>query len=212
MLENNFPKEISIFPLSSAIFFPRTILPLNIFEDRYIQLVNDCMNEKKMFGMVQPKTSIGKTPEVYQIGCLGKIVSFDETQDKRFIISLSGIIRFRIINEISKNKLYRKFNVDYSEFVSDLEEKKDKQINHDKNHILNNIKKFFKKINYPINDNKLSELSMEQLANTVSMISPFSVSEKQKLIETVEIEEKITILEEIIKFNLLESTQDIRIQ
>ena len=139
MLENNFPKEISIFPLSSAIFFPRTILPLNIFEDRYIQLVNDCMNEKKMFGMVQPKTSIGKTPEVYQIGCLGKIVSFDETQDKRFIISLSGIIRFRIINEISKNKLYRKFNVDYSEFVSDLEEKKDKQINHDKNHILNKI-------------------------------------------------------------------------
>ncbi len=212
MLKNNFPKKISIFPLSSAIFFPRTVLPLNIFEDRYIQLVNDCMKDEKMFGMVQPRTSTGKSPEVYQIGCLGKIVSFNETVDKRFIISLSGIIRFRIKNEINENKLYREFNVDYSEFISDLEEKKDKQIKHNKNDVLNNIKKFFKKINYPIDNSKLAKLSMEQLANTVSMISPFTVSEKQKLIETVKIEEKITILEEIIKFNLFENTQDNRIQ
>lgn len=212
MLKNNFPKKISIFPLSSAIFFPRTVLPLNIFEDRYIQLVNDCMKDEKMFGMVQPRTSTGKSPEVYQIGCLGKIVSFNETVDKRFIISLSGIIRFRIKNEINENKLYREFNVDYSEFISDLEEEKDKQIKHNKNDVLNNIKKFFKKINYPIDNSKLAKLSMEQLANTVSMISPFTVSEKQKLIETVKIEEKITILEEIIKFNLFENTQDNRIQ
>jgi uncharacterized protein len=212
MLKNNFPKKISIFPLSSAIFFPRTVLPLNIFEDRYIKLVNDCMKDEKMFGMVQPRTSTGKSPEVYQIGCLGKIVSFNETVDKRFVISLSGIIRFRIKNEINENKLYREFNVDYSEFISDLEEKKDKQIKHNKNDVLNNIKKFFKKINYPIDNSKLAKLSMEQLANTVSMISPFTVSEKQKLIETVKIEEKITILEEIIKFNLFENTQDNRIQ
>ena len=212
MLKNNFPKKISIFPLSSAIFFPRTVLPLNIFEDRYIQLVNDCMKDEKMFGMVQPRTSTGKSPEVYQIGCLGKIVSFNETVDKRFVISLSGIIRFRIKNEINENKLYREFNVDYSEFISDLEEEKDKQIKHNKNDVLNNIKKFFKKINYPIDNSKLAKLSMEQLANTVSMISPFTVSEKQKLIETVKIEEKITILEEIIKFNLFENTQDNRIQ
>jgi len=212
MLKNNFPKKISIFPLSNAIFFPRTTLPLNIFEDRYMQLVNDCMKEEKMFGMVQPRTSTGKSPEVYQIGCLGKIVSFDETVDKRFVISLSGIIRFRIKSEINENKLYREFNVDYSEFISDLEEKKDKQIKHSKNDILNEVKKFFKKINYPIDNSKLSKLSMEQLANTVSMISPFSVSEKQKLIETVKIEEKITVLEEIIKFNLFENTQDNRIQ
>ena len=212
MKKNKLPNKIPIFPLSNAIFFPRTILPLNIFEDQYIQLVNDCMKDEKMFGMVQPRTSTGKSPEVYQIGCLGKIVSFNETVDKRFIISLSGIIRFRIKNEINENKLYREFNVDYSEFISDLEEKKDKQIKHNKNDVLNNIKKFFKKINYPIDNSKLAKLSMEQLANTVSMISPFTVSEKQKLIETVKIEEKITILEEIIKFNLFENTQDNRIQ
>ena len=98
--KNNFPKKIAIFPLSNAIFFPRTILPLNIFEDRYIQLINDCMSENRMFGMVQPKNKSKTLPEVYKIGCLGKITSFNETKDNRFIISLLGIIRFRIKNEI----------------------------------------------------------------------------------------------------------------
>ena len=165
-----------------------------------------------MFGMVQPRTSAGKTPEVYQIGCLGKIVSLNETIDKRFIISLSGIIRFRIKNEIDENKLYREFNVDYSEFVSDLEEKKDKQINYNKNGVLNNIKKFFRKINYPIDYSEISKLNMEQLISTVAMISPFSVSEKQKLIETIKIEEKIKALDEIIKFNLLDNSEHSTVQ
>ena len=114
------PKNISVFPLANAVFFPRTILPLNIFEDRYIQLVNDCMKGERMFGMVQPKNRKSKIPEVYEVGCLGKIVSFNETTDNRFIISLSGIIRFRIKNELKKENLYRKFNVDYSEFLNDL--------------------------------------------------------------------------------------------
>ena len=102
MKKNNLPNKIPIFPLSGAIFFPRTILPLNIFEERYIQLVNDSMKENRMFGMVQPKNKKSSLPEVYKIGCLGKIVSFNETKDKRFIISLSGIIRFKIKNEIKK--------------------------------------------------------------------------------------------------------------
>ena len=134
--KNNFPNTIPIFPLSNAIFFPKTILPLNIFEDRYIQLVNDCMKENRMFGMVQPKNKKGKLPDVYNIGCLGKIVSFNETSDKRFIISLSGIIRFKIKKEIEKEKLYRNFEVDYSDFLSDLEEKKDQIINYDKKNLL----------------------------------------------------------------------------
>ena len=135
MKKNNFPNKIPIFPLSSAIFFPRTILPLNIFEDRYIQLVNDAMKENRMFGMVQPKSRKGSSPEVYKIGCLGKIISFNETKDKRFIISLSGIIRFKIKNEIKKEKLYRSFEVDYSEFLNDLEEE-NQMINYDKEDLL----------------------------------------------------------------------------
>ena len=212
MKNNNFPNKIPIFPLSNAIFFPKTILPLNIFEDRYIQLVNDCMKENRMFGMVQPKTTTDKLPKVYDIGCLGKIISFNETNDKRFIINLSGIIRFRIKKELEKEKLYRNFEVDYSDFLSDLEEKKDQIINYDKKNLLNKIKIFFQKVNYPINYNELTKLNLDQLASTIAMISPFSIEEKQKLIETVKIEDKIKILEEVINFNLLDFQENRTIQ
>ena len=211
MKKNNFPNKIPIFPLSQAIFFPRTILPLNIFEDRYIQLVNDSMKENRMFGMVQPKNRNGISPEVYKIGCLGKIVSFNETEDKRFIISLSGIIRFKIKNEIKKEKLYRIFEVDYSEFLNDLEDKK-QIINFDNKYLLQKIKVFFQKINYPIDYNELIKLNLHQLVNTVSMISPFSVEEKQKLIETIKIEDKLKILSEVISFNLLDFEENKTVQ
>jgi len=210
--KNNLPKTIAIFPLSNAIFFPRTVLPLNIFEDRYIQLVNDCMRENRIFGMVQPKSQKDKLPEIYDIGCLGKIVSFNETVDKRFIISLSGIIRFRIKNEVQKEKLYRTFEVDYSEFLTDLDEKTDQRVNYNKKKLLNKIKMFFRKINYPIDYNELIKLNLDQLISTVSMISPFSVEEKQKLIETINTNEKIKILEEIISFNLLDFQENKTVQ
>ena len=181
MKKNNLPSEIAIFPLSNAVFFPRTVLPLNIFENRYIQLVNDCMKENRMFGMVQPKNKDGNTPEVYNIGCLGKIISFNETNDNRFIISLSGITRFRIKKEINKK-------------------------------LLNKIKIFFKKINYPIDYDELEKLDIDQLTNMITMISPFSVEEKQKLIEAVNIENKIKILDDIIKFNLVDFQENKTVQ
>jgi uncharacterized protein len=210
--KNNFPIKIPIFPLSNAIFFPKTILPLNIFEDRYIQLVNDSMKESRMFGMVQPKNKLGKLPEVYDVGCLGKIISFNETNDKRFIISLSGIIRFRIKKEFEKEKLYRNFEVDYSEFLTDLEETKDEIASYDKKNLQNKIRTFFQKINYPIDYNELEKLSLDQIVGTVAMISPFSVEEKQKLIETIKIEDKIKILDEIISFNLLDFEKNKTVQ
>jgi len=211
MKKNNLPSEIAIFPLSNAVFFPRTVLPLNIFENRYIQLVNDCMKENRMFGMVQPKNKDGNTPEVYNIGCLGKIISFNETNDNRFIISLSGITRFRIKKEIKKEKLYRNFQVDYSEFFNDLEEKDDLK-KYDKINLLNKIKIFFKKINYPIDYDELEKLDIDQLTNMITMISPFSVEEKQKLIEAVNIENKIKILDDIIKFNLVDFQENKTVQ
>ena len=212
MKKNNFPNEIPIFPLSNAIFFPKTILPLNIFEDRYIQLVNDCMKKNRMFGMVQPKNKTNKSPDVYKIGCLGKIISFNETADKRFIISLSGIIRFRIKRELEKDKLYRNFEVDYSEFIDDLEDKKDQINNYNKEKLLTNIKNFFKKIGYPIDQKELEKLNLDLLVSTVSMISPFSAEEKQKLIETVNIDEKIKTLDEIINFNLVDFQENKTVQ
>ena len=212
MNKNNLPNEIAVFPLSNAIFFPRTVLPLNIFEERYIELVNDCMKGNRMFGMVQPKNRNDNSPEVYQIGCLGKIISFNETVDKRFIITLSGLIRFKIKNEVNKNKLYRKFNVDYSEFLNDLnlEEKKLQDFN--KNALLNKIKIFLRKINYPIDYQELAGLNLDQLVSSVSMISPFSVEEKQKLVEAIDIEDKAKLLNEIINFNMFEQEESKTIQ
>tara|TARA_B100001245_G_C22878003_1_gene422168 strand:+ start:126 stop:764 length:639 start_codon:yes stop_codon:yes gene_type:complete len=212
MTKNDLPNKIAVFPLSNAIFFPRTILPLNIFEDRYIQLVSDCMKEEKLFGMIQPKVKSDKKPEVYTVGCLGKIIDFNETTDRRFIISLSGIVRFKIKKELNNNKLYREFNVDYSDFIDDLEIKKNKLKNFTESQLFKKIKLFFHKLNYSIEFNELLKLNFDQLINTVCMISPFSVQEKQKLIEIVNTEEKIKILEDIIDFNLLSNQENTTVQ
>ena len=204
MNKEDLPNIISIFPLSNAIFFPRTILPLNIFEDRYLQLVDDCMKGNRMFGMVQPRNRTDLSPEVYNVGCLGKIISFNETLDKRFIISLAGLTRFRIKKELKKEKLYRSFEVDYSEFLNDLEIKKDESFILEKKNLLKIIQFFFEKINYPVKYNELSKLDLDELISNVSMISPFSIEEKQKLIETKKIDNKIKVLSEIINFNLVD--------
>ena len=197
------PNQIAIFPLSSAIFFPHTILPLNIFENRYIQLVNDCMKEQRLFGMVQPISKKNFDAKVYKVGCLGKIVSFNETDDKRFIISLSGIIRFRIEEELKSHKLYRTFKVNYSDFIEDLNSKKIENTKKEHKELIEKIKLFFKKKNYLIKIDELENLNFDQLISAVCMISPFSVEEKQKLIETIKIEDKIKLLKEIINFNLV---------
>ena len=212
MKRENLPNEIPVFPLSNAIFFPRTILPLNIFEDRYLQLVDDCMKGNRIFGMVQPKNSKSASPEVYNIGCLGKIISFNETTDKRFIITLLGLTRFKIKKELKKGKLYRIFEVDYSEFLDDLKVKKDETLNSEKKNLLNKIQIFFEKINYPVKYSELSKLDLDELISNVSMISPFSIEEKQKLIETKKIDNKIKVLNEIINFNLLNFGENKTIQ
>ena len=212
MKKEDLINEIPVFPLSNAIFFPRTILPLNIFEDRYLQLVDDCMKGNRMFGMVQPRNRTDLSPEVYNVGCLGKIISFNETSDKRFIISLAGLTRFRIKKELKKEKLYRSFEVDYSEFLNDLEIKKNEPFILEKKNLLKIIQFFFEKINYPVKYNELSKLDLDELISNVSMISPFSIEEKQKLIETKKIDNKIKILSEIINSNLLDYEESKTIQ
>ena len=212
MKKEELPNKISVFPLSNAIFFPRTILPLNIFEDRYLELVNDCMKGNRMFGMVQPRNSASMSPEVYSVGCLGKIISFNETTDKRFIITLLGLTRFKIKKELQKEKLYRSFEVEYSEFLDDLQIKKYETFSSEKKNLLNKIQVFFEKINYPVKYSELTKLDLDELISNVSMISPFSIEEKQKLIETKNIDNKIKVLNEVINFNLLSFGENKTIQ
>ena len=204
----DFPEQIPIFPLSNAIFFPRTTLPLNIFEDRYIQLVNDCMKGDRLFGMVQPKF---KT-DVYNIGCLGKIINFEETADRRFIILLSGILRFKIKNELKIDKLYRKFTVDYSNFSDDLNLDSNKYQKITDTQLMKKIKIYLHKKNIFIKFSELKNLNFEQIVNTACMISPFSKEEKQKLLETQNIKQKIKILDEVLNFNLLDDFENKTVQ
>ena len=196
----NFPNQIPIFPLNGVIYFPRTNLPLNIFEKRYLQLVNDCMKTNKLMGMVQPKKN---SNEVYKIGCLGKISLLEETKDGRILIKLTGITRFEIIEEVNSNKLYREFKVNYNKFNQDLENIKleilEKKILES---LFKKIKSFLKKNGLFLNWKEFNQLEQVQQINTLAMISPFSDEEKQKLLETVQMSEKIKILSEIIEFYL----------
>ena len=203
-MNNQLPEKIAIFPLSNAIFFPKTVLPLNIFEKRYIQMVEDSMKKERLFGMIQPKIQSSLKPEVYNVGCLGKIIDFNETKDKRFVISLSGVSRFRVKEEIKSEKLYREFKVDYSDFVNDLKVENIINDKYDFKDLFKKIKFYLKKKNYLIEFEELEKLSFDQYINTICMIAPFSIGEKQKLMEAIKFEDKANILKSIITINMVE--------
>ena len=211
MNTKNLPTEIPVFPLANAILFPGTILPLNIFEKRYIQLVDDCMKDKRLFGMIQPKIKTDLETRVYNVGCLGKIISFNETNDKRFIITLSGISRIKVKEELANKKLYREFKVDYSDFENDTNLKSKKE-DYNLSYLLNKSKILFNKKDYIIDWTEIEKLDFERLISAICMIAPFSVEEKQKLIETPNTNEKLKVLEEIINFNLLDNLENKTIQ
>ena len=198
-MKNKFPSLIPIFPLSGVIFFPKTNLPLNIFEDRYIELVNDCFKNDKLMGMVQSKEEKNK---IYNVGCLGKISDFQKTEDGRILINLSGLIRFEIKKEINNNKKYREFEVEYGKYNQDLSEQSKNynlpKDNYDK--LISLSKNFFEKNGLMLNWKEFQKLDLDQQINTLAMISPVSNGEKQKLIETVSASEKTQTLLNIFKF------------
>ncbi len=191
-----FPEVIPVFPLSGVIYFPKTNLPLNIFEQRYLNLVNDAFQKDKLMGMIQSQR---KNNEVYRIGCLGKISDLKKNQDGRILINLTGITRFKIIEEIKNNKLYREFKVDYKVFEADLNNQTKIQ-NTEK--LMSKAKIFFKKNGLLLNWKEFEKLEETQRINTLSMISPVTNEEKQKLLEALTIEDQIKTLENIISFYL----------
>ena len=197
---NELPKTIPIFPLSNFIMFPGTTVPLNIFEPRYLQMVNDAMKKHRMIGMIQPKkTGVLKKPDLYEIGCIGKITSFNETEDGRILIILNGICRFKVSSEISSEKLYRECEVQYNYFSNDISKKSNEVNFSDLNIIMENMKKFFKKQGYIVNLKDLDKKDLSKTLNDLSMASPFSLEEKQMLLEAKELEFRKKKLEQIIK-------------
>jgi Lon protease-like protein len=181
----NFPKIIPVFPLSNFIIFPKTTVPLNIFEPRYVDMINDSMKSNKFIGMIQPKKIINEStpPVLHKIGCLGKITSFKETEDGRFMIELKGLIRFNLIQEIKSNKKYREYEVDFNDFDKDLDEKKEQIKFSDLELIFKDLKLLFEKRGFIINWKELEKQSLDETINALAMASPFSLEEKQVLLE-----------------------------
>jgi len=197
-IENKLPSEIPVFPLSDFIIFPGTTVPLNIFEPRYLSMVDDAMKENRIIGMIQPQKSNIKKPLLYKIGCAGKITSFNETEDGRYLIFLSGVSRFKIIEELETLKLYRSCKVDYDDFNSDLKEENNNIDFSDLKLVFKNLKSLFIKHKYLIDWKELEKQSIDKTINTLIMASPFSLEEKQILLETINLKDRKKKLEEIL--------------
>jgi Lon protease-like protein len=199
---NNLPKIISVFPLSNFIIFPKTTVPLNIFEPRYIDMINDSMKSDKFIGMIQPKTitktNNPETPELHNIGCLGKITSFKENEDGRYLIELKGMVRFEIIKELESNKKYREYEVNYQNYLGDLENKKEALNFSDLELIFKDLKSLFEKRGFIINWKALEKQSLDETINALAMASPFSLEEKQILLEAKSLDVRKTKIAEIL--------------
>ncbi len=195
---DHLPKKIPVFPLSNFIIFPRTTVPLNIFEPRYINMIDDAMKSDRIIGMVQPKKSDQNIPVLYNIGCAGKITSFNETSDGRYLIVLHGISRFSIVEELKNDKLYRECSISFDNFHNDFEENKEEIKFSDLELIFKDIKSLFIKEGYVVNWKDIEKQDLNQTINTLAMASPFSLEEKQILLETISLNERKKKLEEIL--------------
>ena len=199
MKKEDLPNNLPVFPLSNFIIFPRTTVPLNIFEPRYIQMIDDAMKRDKISGMVQPKEANNKKPKLYNIGCAGKITSFHEADDGRYLIIISGLCRFKILNELQTNKLYRECEVIYNDFYNDTNNQNEDIKFTDLKLIFKNLKTLFSKQGYKIDWKEIEKQSLDKTINTLSMASPFSLEEKQILLESINLEDRKKKLEEILK-------------
>ena len=201
MKKDNLPDIIPVFPLSNFIIFPKTTVPLNIFEKRYIDMINDSMKTNKVIGMIQPKNmkkSMNNVPFLHQIGCLGKITSFKEIDDGRYLIDLKGLIRFKISKELKSDKLYRMCEVNYETYLDDLNEKKEDLKFSDLEIIFKDLKSLFERRGFIINWKSLEKQSLDEIINALAMASPFSLEEKQVLLEAVSLEIRKNKIAEIL--------------
>ena len=210
-ITKSLPNIISIFPLSNFIIFPNTSVPLNIFEARYIKMIDDCMKDSRIIGMIQPKNK-KNIPELYSIGCAGKITSFNETDDGKYLIVIKGLSRFKILKEINNNKSYRECEISFDEYSEDMTKNYNEIKFTDLELIFKNLKKLFEKKGYVINWKELQKQSLDQTINTLAMASPFSLEEKQALLEIININNRKIELEKILNTYVVDEFSNKTIQ
>ena len=206
------PKIISVFPLSNFVIFPNTSVPLNIFEPRYIKMIDNSMKADRIIGMIQPKKQKDGIPQLYNVGCAGKITNFNETEDGRYLIVINGISRFKILKEINNNKPYRECEISFDEYIEDTKENYNEIKFTDLELIFKNLKTLFKKKGYLINWKELEKQSLDQTLNALVMASPFSLEEKQALLETININKRKIELEKILNTYVLDEFNNKTIQ
>ena len=210
--KENLPNKISVFPISNFIIFPDMSIPLNIFEPRYLQMIDDSMKNDRIIGMIQPKKQKKDIPELYSVGCAGKIIRFNESDDGRCLIVLNGISRFKILKEINNNKPYRECEVNFDKYNKDIKKDHNEIKFSDLELIFRNLKSFFKKKGYIINWKELEKQSLDQTINTLAMASPFSREEKQILLETIDVANRKTELEKILNTYVADNFHNTTIQ
>ncbi|WP_415308317.1 LON peptidase substrate-binding domain-containing protein [Candidatus Pelagibacter sp. Uisw_099_02] len=198
MKKQNLPKIIPVFPLSNFIIFPDTTVPLNIFEPRYVEMINDSMKTNKLIGLIQPKKNSKSIMDLHETGCLGKITNFKDTSDGRYLIDLNGLSRFKIIKEIKSNKPYRECEISFEAYQDDLNLQKDKLRFSDLELIFKDLKSLFEKKGYIINWKSLEKQNLSETINALAMASPFSLEEKQILLESQNLEIRKNKIAEIL--------------
>ena len=199
MKKQDLPKIIPVFPLSNFIIFPDTTVPLNIFEPRYVEMINESMKTNKLIGLIQPKKNkINSIQDLHETGCMGKITSFKETTDGRYLIELNGLARFKITKEVKNNKAYRECEINFEDYQDDLSLPKKKLKFSDLELIFKDLKSLFEKKGYIINWKSLEKQNLNETINALAMASPFSLEEKQILLESQNIEIRKNKIAEIL--------------
>ncbi len=203
---NNLPKKIPIFPLSEALLLPRAVLPLNIFEPRYISLVDVALASNRLIGMVQPLRELNNKPQIYSVGCAGKIKSFLEITENRYMIELFGISRFKIIEEIDSKELFRIVFPEWKKYEEDLLSPEEENL--DISDFLGHLKKAFENAKIQIDWESLSSATKEQIINSLSQIYPFDSYEKQTILEAEKLVDRMKIILSLIKMKEFNSNLD----
>ena len=212
MKKEDLPKIIPVFPLSNFIIFPNTTVPLNIFEPKYVEMINDSMKTNKMIGLIQPKKEKNNSiSDLHEVGCLGKITDFKDI-DGRYLIELNGLSRFNIIKEVKNNKLYREYEISFSGFQTDLKIPKIELKFSDLQLIFKDLKSLFEKKGYIINWKSLEKQDLNETINALAMASPFSLEEKQVLLESKNLQARKNKIAEILRTYSFDNYENTTIQ
>ncbi|MEM9784726.1 MAG: LON peptidase substrate-binding domain-containing protein [Pseudomonadota bacterium] len=194
------PEVIPIFPLPGALLLPRSRLPLNIFEPRYLAMLDDCLkSDHRLIGMVQPFVDSGTPPKLHKIGCAGRVTSLSETEDGRYLIALSGVSRFRIRGEIDGFTPFRRVKSDWDDFTDDLIGP-EKAEDFDREAFLTLLRRYFDASKLSSDFDAMQEAEEELLVNSLSMMCPFSVEERQALLEAPRLGDRLETLTALMQF------------